>query len=109
MKDIQFILITVLVLSPILFFLYAIDGRIRPLLKHIRHILLYVLAAEIVIMLYILFSAFVFEALHVSNFISMTLYGDYFMTLGFAIITGLVTIIWWTVYFVSLAVKKIKQ
>ena len=105
MGTIQFIIITAFALSPILFFLYAIDSKIKPLLKNIRHILLYVLAAEVVITLYTLFSAFVFQKLNVSNFISTTLYGDCFMMLGFTIFTAVVTIIWWIVYFVSLLVK----
>ena len=106
MDTLQFIVITAIILSPILIFLYAIDGKIKPLLKNTRHILLYALAAEIVIMLYALFMSFVTQNIDINHRISTTVYGDFFMMLGFAVFTGVVTIIWWAAFFIKLLVKK---
>ena len=96
----EIILSAIIFLTPVWVFLWAIDEKVRPLLKQIRHILLYILFVEGACFLYTLLIMVVFYFFKLSVFNDIV-FSTYMFLLLLMIVTAFITAIWWAFYFVG--------
>jgi len=106
MESVQIILAAIFILSPIGFFIYAVDYKIKPLLKRTRHDLLYITAVETLILLYALCIGFVFKKLRMDNIMSVAVFGIYMSMLLLTFYTACITLLWWTVFYIKKLIKQ---
>ena len=109
MKSILSILIILTVLFPVVFFLYSIDNKIKPLLKAFRHDLVYITIVGLTTLLYLTIVGFLIKLIDLNHFIAGTIYS---ISLFLVILTpfcALLTIIWWTVYLIKVAITRKDQ
>ncbi|HKC66761.1 MAG TPA: hypothetical protein VKG26_00890 [Bacteroidia bacterium] len=109
MDDIQTILLSGFLLTPVIVFLYLIDKKIKPLLIKTRHIFLYLTAVDFLFFIYAIAINYLAKHLGLDGFINTPIYGIYMASLMFGTYIFFITGFLWGLYFINKLINKAKK